>query len=124
MSKFLPSLVLRMDFDEGSRIGHGKIRLLEMVNASGSISAAARNMNMSYKHAWLLLEEIKSTCGHDVIFSSRGGDKRGGAALTPFGIALIDRYHRIEQTVKDAVRDDLAALQADLRANPVPKMAR
>jgi molybdate transport system regulatory protein len=110
----LPSLVLRVDFDREGRIGHGKIDLLEMVHACGSISAAARTMNMSYRHAWLLLDEVKHICGRDVISGHKGGDQGGGAELTPFGIALVKRYRKIEQSVKEAVRDDLIALQVDM----------
>jgi molybdate transport system regulatory protein len=53
-------LTLRLDFGPGQAIGHGKIRLLEAVRDHGSISAAGRSMGMSYRRAWLLIDELKS----------------------------------------------------------------
>ena len=54
----LPSLSVRIDLDAEGRIGPGKIQLLENIHACGSISAAGRAMDMSYKRAWDLVDEI------------------------------------------------------------------
>src|SRR5579864_7954970 len=59
----------------------------------------------------LLRDEVNHICGHDVISGRIGGDKGGGAQLTPFGLALVERYRNIEQAVQDAVRNELLALQ-------------
>jgi molybdate transport system regulatory protein len=96
----LPSLSVRIDLDSEGRIGPGKIRLLENIEACGSISAAGRAMDMSYKRAWDLVDEI-----------NRNG---GGAMLTPFGTSLIARYRKIERAAHGAVRDELAALRAEI----------
>ena len=69
-----PSLKIRIDLDAEDRIGPGKIRLLEAIDTCGSISAAGRMMNMSYKHAWDLVDEIACICKHDVIISRVGGN--------------------------------------------------
>jgi molybdate transport repressor ModE-like protein len=69
-----PSLKIRIDLDAEDRIGPGKIRLLEAIDTCGSISAAGRMMNMSYKHAWDLVDEIARICKHDVIISRVGGN--------------------------------------------------
>ena len=98
-----PSLKIRIDLDAEDRIGPGKIRLLEAIDTCGSISAAGRMMNMSYKHAWDLVDEIARICKHDVIISRVGSNKGGGAELTPFGLALVARYAIIK------VADFLAA---------------
>jgi molybdate transport system regulatory protein len=111
----LPSLKIRIDLDTEDRIGPGKIRLLEVINACGSISAAGRTMNMSYKHAWDFVGEITRICNHDVIVRRVGGDKGGGAKLTPFGLALVARYRKIERSIINATRKELLALKADIQ---------
>ena len=58
----LPSLSVRIDLDAEGRIGPGKIQLLEKIHACGSISAAGRAMDMSYKRAWDLVDEINRIC--------------------------------------------------------------
>ena len=108
------SLKLRIDFDSEGRLGPGKIRLLELIDVTGSISAAGRVMNMSYRHAWGLLEEIRRTFKRAAVIGHAGGAKNGGAELTPFGHALITRYRTIEQKVDDAVGNELQALKAEI----------
>jgi molybdate transport system regulatory protein len=115
--KFLPSLRIRIDLDPEGRIGHGKIRLLEAIHTCGSISAAGRTMNMSYRHAWGLIDEITRTFKRDVIVRRVGGEKGGGAELTPFGLTLVARYRKIERSVKSATRKQLLAIQADIGNN-------
>jgi molybdate transport system regulatory protein len=109
-----PSLSLRIYLDAQGHIGHGKIELLENISSCGSISAAGRAMNMSYRRAWLLVDEIKRICGHAAVETQEGGKGGGGAKLTPFGLSLVARYRKIEHSVERAVRKELLALQADL----------
>jgi molybdate transport system regulatory protein len=113
-SSELPSLSLRIDLDDGSRIGPGKIALLENINQHGSISAAGRAMDMSYKRAWDLVDEINRICRQAVVARQTGGKNGGGAALTPFGEALVERYRRIERDAASAVKKDLAALRSEI----------
>ena len=61
-AKPLPSLSVRIDLDAKGRIGPGKIQLLENIHACGSISAAGRAMDMSYKRAWDLVDGINRIC--------------------------------------------------------------
>ena len=112
--KPLPSLSLRIDLDGDARIGPGKIALLEQIGSCGSISAAGRAMDMSYKRAWDLVDEINRLCGRDTVERQTGGKNGGGAVLTSFGEELIARYRRIERDAASAVRKDLVKLQADL----------
>ncbi|MGO9361760.1 MAG: winged helix-turn-helix domain-containing protein [Xanthobacteraceae bacterium] len=112
--KPLPSLSLRIDLEGDARIGPGKIALLEQIGSCGSISAAGRAMDMSYKRAWDLVDEINRTCGRDTVERQTGGKNGGGAVLTSFGEELISRYRRIERDAATAVRKDLVKLQADL----------
>jgi molybdate transport system regulatory protein len=106
----LPSLSVRIDLDPEGRIGPGKIQLLENIRANGSISAAGRAMDMSYKRAWDLVDEINRICGHAAVERQTGG----GAVLTPFGLSLVARYRKIERAAASAVRKELMALRTDI----------
>jgi molybdate transport system regulatory protein len=110
----IPQLSLRIDLDAEERIGPGKIRLLEHIRDFGSISAAGRAMDMSYKRAWDLVEEINRICGHAAVARQTGGRNGGGAMLTPFGTSLVTRYRKIERNAARAVRDELQALGTDI----------
>ena len=112
--KSLPSLSLRIDLDTEGRIGPGKIELLEAIQKFGSISAAGRAMDMSYKRAWDLVDEINRICRQAAVERQTGGKNGGGAALTPFGLSLVARYRKIERDAASAVRKDLAALRSDI----------
>ncbi|MFT4119928.1 winged helix-turn-helix domain-containing protein [Bradyrhizobium sp.] len=113
-AKSLPSLSVRIDLDSEDRIGPGKIELLEQIHQHGSISAAGRAMDMSYKRAWDLVDEINRICGHAAVEPQTGGKNGGGAMLTPFGAGLVARYRKIERNAARAVRKELEALQTDI----------
>jgi molybdate transport system regulatory protein len=113
-TKTLPHLSVRIDLDTEGRIGPGKIQLLENIRSHGSISAAGRAMDMSYKRAWDLVDEINRICGRAAVERQAGGRNGGGALLTPFGTSLVARYRRIEGTAASAVRKELAALRTDI----------
>ena len=85
----MPSLSLQHRPRPGGRIGPGKIELLEQIAAFGSISAGARRMNMSYKHAWALVEEMNRLFGKPVVPATRGGQRGGGTQLTRVGLAVV-----------------------------------
>jgi len=110
----IPSLSVRIDLDPEGRIGPGKIQLLEQIHACGSISAAGRAMEMSYKRAWDLVDEINRICRHPAVARQTGGKNGGGAALTPFGLSLVARYRKIERDAASAVRKELLALRTDI----------
>ena len=79
-------LTLRLDFGPGQAVGHGKIRLLEAVREFGSIAAAGRSMGMSYRRAWLLIDELNTLFAKPVIATKHGGQHGGGAELTPLAL--------------------------------------
>ena len=110
----LPTLSVRIDLDTEGRIGPGKIQLLEKIQEFGSISAAGRAMNMSYKRAWDLVDEINRICRQPAVDRQTGGKNGGGAALTPFGLSLVARYRKIERDAASAVRKELQALRSDI----------
>jgi len=110
----LPTLSVRIDLDAQGRIGPGKIQLLENIQKFGSISAAGRAMDMSYKRAWDLVNEINRVCRQPTVESQAGGKNGGGAVLTSFGLSLVARYRKIEREAASAVRNDLVRLQSDI----------
>ena len=110
----LPTLSVRIDLKTEGRIGPGKIRLLENIQRCGSISAAGRAMDMSYKRAWDLVDEINRLCRQAAVERQIGGKNGGGAVLTPFGTSLVARYRKIERDAANAARKDLRALQTDI----------
>ena len=113
-ARSLPSLSVRIDLDSEGRIGPGKIQLLENIRELGSISAAGRAMDMSYKRAWDLVDEINRICRQAAVERQTGGKNGGGAVLTPFGTSLVARYRRIERAATTAVRKELVALRAEI----------
>ena len=81
-------LTISIDFDNGHQFGHGKIRLLEQTAEHGSISGAARAMNMSYRRAWLLADEVNGMFAQPVMETQQSG-AGGHARLTSLGHALV-----------------------------------
>src|SRR3984885_9879988 len=110
----IPSLSVRIDLDPEGRIGPGKIQLLEKIQACGSISAAGRAMDMSYKRAWDLVDEINRICRQAAVERQTGGKNGGGAGLPPFGLSLVARYRKIERDAASAVKKELEALRTDI----------
>ena len=107
-------LTLRIDFDAAGSVGPGKIRLLELVRQTGSISAAGRAMDMSYRRAWLLIDALNKAFRHPVVTTKLGGRAGGGAALTAFGEELVGHYRDMELVAHAALRPHLASLEAAL----------
>ena len=108
-AKSLPQLSVRIDLDSEDRIGPGKIELLEQIREHGSISAAGRAMDMSYRRAWLLVDALNRTFREPVVATKLGGNGGGGAELTPFGEALVGRYRDMEMVAHAALRPHLDA---------------
>lgn len=108
------ALKLRIVFPEQRQIGPGKIELLERIGRTGSISAAARQMDMSYRRAWLLVDEIGKLFKQPLVVTSAGGSRGGGAELTRFGQAVIDAFRRIEAKTVAVVRQELKPFETDL----------
>jgi molybdate transport system regulatory protein len=110
----MAKLKLRIDFGEGRALGPGKVQLLELVSETGSISAAARAMEMSYRRAWLLVDDLNQTFATPVVTTRGGGAGGGGAVLTPFGTQVIAAYRAMEKDAKTAVAEPLSMLEKAL----------
>jgi len=114
----MTKLTIRLDFDSGSSIGPGKVRLLEAIEATGSIRRAAEEVGMSFRQAWLLLKAVEEMFDGPVVGSLRGGAKGGGSALTDLGRLIVASYRQLERTAAVAARGEVDALEA--RARRVP----
>jgi molybdate transport system regulatory protein len=110
--------------EEGHKLGPGKVRLLEAIEEHGSISAAARSMGMAYRHAWELVDDLNRCFKRPVVTVSVGGRAGGGAAVTPWGHELIERFHRMEEAASRAVRPDLDGIVASVAPPPRRQLRR
>ena len=108
----MAKLSIRIDLSTANSVGPGKIALLELIEKTGSISAAGRAMNMSYRRAWLLVEELNQLFKERVATTKLGGTAGGGAELTAFGRALVKNYRDMESEAHAAVAKRLSALDA------------
>ena len=115
-----PKIIFRVQFSPEGRIGRGKIELLGHIRATGSISAAGRAMDMSYRRAWLLVDEMNRLFREPVVESQRGGRQGGGAVVTAFGETLLARYAAMEATMAEVLAEDLDWFSAQ-RADPIPE---
>ena len=110
----MATLSLRIDFSAAESVGPGKIRLLELIKETGSIAAAGRAMDMSYRRAWLLIDELNRTFRKPVVATKLGGNGGGGAGLTRFGAELVAHYRDMETVAHAALRPHLAELEKSL----------
>jgi molybdate transport system regulatory protein len=108
-------LTLRVDFGSKRSIGPGKIRLLEEIGRGGSISQAGRSLGMSYRRAWLLIDDLNRCFRRPVVRAKSGGSQGGGAELTEFGAELVRNYRAIESAASGAAKSRLRGLEAALR---------
>lgn len=114
MSGKKPQLTIRIILANG-RFGRGKAALLRHIRETGSISAAARALGMSYARAWNLTEEMNLMFHDRLVDTFAGGNQRGGASLTPTGTKVLDLYESALADADRAVARKLAALDS-LRA--------
>ncbi|RTL36296.1 MAG: LysR family transcriptional regulator [Burkholderiales bacterium] len=103
---------LRVMCGELNAIGPGKIELLEAIQAHHSITAAAKALGMSYRRAWLLVDELNRSLKEPAVETAAGGSGGGGTALTPMGQRVLALYRGIEAQAEAACRDDIKRLLA------------
>ena len=112
--KRYPGLTLRILGPRSAALGPGKAELLEGIDRSGSISAAAREMNMSYRRAWKLIEEVNASFNEPLCVTAVGGRSGGGAQVTELGRAVLTLFRKMEAEASEAIAADLRELQSFL----------
>ncbi len=112
----MSELSLRLEVGDVVRLGPGKVRLLELIDAHGSISAAARAMGMSYRHAWLLVDSLNGAFREPLVATKAGGKADRRAEVTPFGREVLARFRSMQATAQAALAEDLRVLESLLRA--------
>jgi molybdate transport system regulatory protein len=115
----LPQIVVRfrVDLSRNCSIGIGKIELLEAIARTGSISKAAREIGMSYRRAWLLVEDMRVNLDEAVVESNTGGVRGGGASVTAFGKQMIASYRRLESDFQGLAKVQLGELVSHAKLN-------
>ena len=96
-------------------IGPGKVALLEAIDRTGSISAAAKALGMSYRRAWDLVDETNRCLIGPAVTTATGGNRGGGTSLTPVGADLVRRYRAAEREAEAVVERNLGSLLKTLR---------
>ena len=112
-----PAEVLRIRVPHGDDValGPGKAALLEAIQETGSISAAGRKLGMSYRKAWLLVDQMNGCFAQPVVVSTKGGARGGGAAVTPFGLDVLIWYRDMEANAWRAIQPGIKHLSALLK---------
>jgi molybdate transport system regulatory protein len=105
-----PGARLRVVLGPGVALGPGKADLLEAIAATGSISAAGRQLKMSYRRAWLLVEELNGSFQSALVAADKGGAHGGGARLTELGTRVLRHFRSMERKTQKAIAADLGAL--------------
>jgi molybdate transport system regulatory protein len=100
----------RVDFDTAHSVGPGKVELLEHIRETGSLSQAGREIGMSYRRAWLLLDSLNASFRQPVVATIIGGKAGGGATLTEFGAALVHTYRQLEKEFNATAAKRFAAI--------------
>jgi molybdate transport system regulatory protein len=107
-------LTIRFDFDESRRLGPGKVALLESIGDAGSISAAGRAHAMSYRKAWLLVEEMNRMFAQPLVAARPGGANGGGAELTAAGVKVVTLYRAAERKMRAGARNEIERMERAL----------
>jgi molybdate transport system regulatory protein len=107
-----PGIRFRVDFHDRCSVGIGKISLLEAIARTGSLSQAARDIGMSYRRAWLLIDSMNSDFDVAVIRATVGGSGGGGAQLTSFGRELIQAYRKLEDRLASLTLEHMSGIAA------------
>jgi molybdate transport system regulatory protein len=106
------NIKIRIYHGDAVAIGPGKANLLEAILQSGSISAAARSLGMSYKRAWDLVDTMNRCFREPLIVTATGGTQGGGSQVTEFGRDVLLRYRELETKAAQSVLNELSALNS------------
>jgi molybdate transport system regulatory protein len=119
------SLAVRVRLMLGNEIalGPGKIELLEAIRVHGSISQAGKQLGMSYRRAWMLVDTMNRCFQQPLVETSAGGSHGGGATLTALGETMIAQYRTLQQRIEHITQQHAASFALHLRASPLPMKA-
>ena len=107
---------IRLNVGEDIALGPGKIKLLRLIDETGSISAAARSAGMSYRRAWLLVETMNACFVEPLVTTETGGTRGGGAAVTAMGKKIATLYEAICQDAESAIVSGAKRLARHLKS--------
>ena len=119
-----PGLTLRILGRRFPAIGPGKAELLERIEQTGSISAAAREMDMSYRRAWQLVDSLNAAFVRPLVSTAIGGKRGGGAQVTDLGRDVLARFRKIESTASRAISQDIERFSGLLKPPPARSKKR
>lgn len=109
------SLRLQIRIGKDARIGQGKVRLLEEIAKTGSISAAARAVGMNYRRGWELIDQMNRAFGRPVVTGTTGA--LGGAEVTRAGLAVIAHFRAVEEKLSQVATEEIRAIEALIEAD-------
>lgn len=112
-----PKPRLRILLGAAIAIGPGKADLLEAIDRCGSISAAARELGMSYRRAWQLADVMNRSFRERLVEAGTGGKRGGGTVLTPFGREVLARYRAMEEKAAKSIAGEVRSFQRLLAAD-------
>ncbi len=110
----------RIMLDEEIAFGPGKADLLDAIAATGSISAAGKQLGMSYRRTWLLVDAMNRCFQHPLVETATGGAQGGGARLTSNGVDVLKRYRQLQDDIQKLSAQHLPDFKPLLRKKPVP----
>jgi molybdate transport system regulatory protein len=101
---------MRITTGDKIAIGPGKIQLLEAIQQTGSLTAAAKSIGMSYRRAWMLVDELNGALKEPAVESAKGGEHGGGSVLTSVGKRLVNHYRGIEASAAATCKAEIRAI--------------
>lgn len=110
----------RVMLDEEIAFGPGKADLLDAIQATGSISAAGKQLSMSYRRAWLLVDSMNRCFQQPLVATATGGTHGGGTRLTDAGIEVLNRYRKLQHDIEQLNDKHFSEFQPLLRKKPLP----
>ena len=116
--KIQPHIRIRIPYGDDYAIGPGKADLLEAIKRTGSISAAGRELKMSYRRAWLLVDTMNRCFQRPLVETTTGGASGGGAHVTELGRDILERFRTMETKATASIRDDLNEIEKFLVEPP------
>lgn len=90
---------VRIMVGKGLGMGPGKAAMLKSIQATRSINASGKQFGMSYRRAWLLVEEMNQLCASPLVIARRGGKGGGGAEVTPLGMRVLREYEQLQKAI-------------------------